>query len=240
MPRNQIYMEKINKSFFMKVLKNKKSSIRKLGSIESVECTEKTIRRSLNQGRINPVYLEQIAEYLDVDPRYLSGEIFKGSANFSKVLPPENFPYFKKIQDEQNKKPIKELLEQLFSLFDINYAQFEVLDFERQYEIQHDLFEAIIPIISKHFSEDGWGRKGIPLISRIIFELESYRDDYYENIYADTTLRKKYQDNPPDGISRKDILSMSPEELLELDNYLDSKNTKPLGEEDPFIKKYGI
>lgn len=247
MPKNQIYKETIDRDIFIGVLKYKGISIRKLDDVKSIECTERTIRRSLHDNKMTPKFLDQIAKYLDIDPRYLSGELHRKARSVTnqllreqwlRRLNPHDYPYFRKVQDDQRMKPIKELLESMFSLFDISYTQFESLEFEKQYELQHEIFDSIIPIIKKYFVENGYGQKALVDLNKIVFDLESHRDDYYESIYADTILREKFAENPPYGYTRKKILSMSPEELIGLDLLEQSKNEEQSEFEKKLFEKY--
>ena len=49
-------------------------------------------------------------------------------------------------------------------------------------------------------------------------------------------LRKKYMDNPPEGMSSRDIRRMSEEELLDMDYFLnDDELDDGLGEEGFYI-----
>ena len=75
MPKGPVKREKINKDVFKKILKIKKSTIPKLGEELSIECSEKTIRRSLGKGEMRKQYLHQIAKFLDVDYDLLTGDM---------------------------------------------------------------------------------------------------------------------------------------------------------------------
>ena len=92
----------------MSIVKECGSSIIKLGKCEKIDCTERTIRRSLNEGKMTPCFLDQIAKYLDVDPRLLSGELHKQAEsyddNFLKTislaqLKAEKHPYYKECRN---------------------------------------------------------------------------------------------------------------------------------------------
>lgn len=247
MPKNLIHKETIDKNVFMEVIKYKGVSIRKLGDVESIDCTERTIRRSLNENKMTPIFLDQIAKHLDIDPRYLSGELHRKARSFTnkvlkeqwlKRLEPHNYPYFRKVQDNQHMKPIKDILESMFSLFDISYNQFESLEFEKQYKLQHELFNSIISVIMKYFDKDGYGQKGLPNVDKIVFDLENSSDHYYESLYADTILREQLAENPPPGITRKIILSMTPEELIEIDLCKQSKSEESSEFEKKLHEKY--
>ena len=228
MPKGTIYKIPVNKAVFMSVVKACGSSIIKLGECGDIDCTERTIRRSLNEGKMTPSFLDQIARHIDVDSRLLSGELHKQADSYSDdflrsmclaQLRPEKYPYFRKRKFDLNKQPIGELLEQILALFEISFSQFESLDFESQYLLQHDLFDALVPVIRKHFKVDAYGRNDMPDLEKIVYELENYRDDYYLHLHAEEVLRKKFLENPPPGKSKAEIRRMDAESLIALDMY---------------------
>lgn len=226
MPRGKILKIPVDKSVFMSIVKECGSSIIKLGKCEKIDCTERTIRRSLNEGKMTPCFLDQIAKYLDVDPRLLSGELHKQAEsyddNFLKTislaqLKAEKHPYYRKRKADLNKQPFEKLLEHILSLFDISISQFEKMDFESQYLLQHDLLNALVPVIRNHFKMDAYGRNDMPELERIIYELENFRDDHYMHLYAEEVLRNKFLEHPPVGITKASIRKMDAEELIALD-----------------------
>ena len=91
------------------------------------------------------------------------------------------------------------------------------MDFEAKYLLQHDLLDALAPVIRKHFAADAFGRTDMPNLEKVISDLENYREDYYRNLYAETVLRKRYSEKPPQGKTKEDILSMSTDALIALD-----------------------
>lgn len=48
-------------------------------------------------------------------------------------------------------------------------------------------------------------------------------------------LRKKYTDNPPEGLTSMDIRSMSDEELLDMDYFMNEELDDDFGEEGFYI-----
>lgn len=232
MPKGPIHKVPVCKKMFMKIVKDCGSSILQLGQNEEIECTERTIRRSLNEGKMTPCYLEQIARYLNVDTRLLSGELHKKEAKFWKndfirqihlsYLTVENYPYFGKRKDDLNKQlSINGLLERILSLYLISFSQFEEMDFESQYELQYEMFSVLIPVIRKHFNVDAYGREDMPELERIIYDLEGYKENHDLHIYAEEVLRPKYLMNPPCGKQREEIERMSIDALIDLDMSLD-------------------
>lgn len=233
MPKNVVKIKPVNKEIFFRIIKEKGSSIRKLGNTEGIDCSEKTIRRELNtRGGLREQYLDQIARYLDVDSRLLSGELVKKAFSttdksmknlyLSPMAHIEDYPYFREEQDRLRKEHIDETLKRILSLFEVSYEQFKAKTFEEQYDFQHDLLSAILPVMYKHFDRDGYGDTGRISFESIIVSLEYYRDDYYEREYADTTLREKFMQSLPEGYTPKQIKKMSSDELIGLDMYLQS------------------
>ena len=108
MPKGKINKIPVDKAIFMTIVRECGSSIIKLGKLSEVEenaCTERTIRRALNNGEMTPRFLNQIARFLDVDPRLLSGELHKRANSYSDEflrslyiaqLKVENYPYYRK------------------------------------------------------------------------------------------------------------------------------------------------
>lgn len=191
MPKGIIKKNDVVEQIFKAVVYECGSSIRKLGACDEIECTERTIRRSLKEGKMTPRFLDQIAKHLDVDSRLLSGELHKKADSYSDEvlrsiymaqLKAKNYPYYRKRKSDLNKHPIDELLEQILALFEISFSQFEELDFEAQYYLQHDLLDALVPVIRKHFKVDAYGRRDMPDLERILCELENFRDDHYLGI----------------------------------------------------------
>lgn len=227
MPKGHVKTEDVNKTVFMRILKLKNVSIRQLDAEPHIECSDKTIRRSLNNGQMRMNYIEQIAEFLDVDSRLLTGELVKKAflttdPNLKKLyMSPlthiDDFPYFRSEQAKLRNEAIDEVLKRILSLFEISYKQFQLKDFEDQYTFQHDLFCAILPVIYKHFEKDGYGNSDMNNCYNIIADLESYHESIEEQHYADTILREYFLKNIPSEYTKDMIKKMSPAELIALD-----------------------
>ena len=238
MPKNVCKTIPVHKTVFLYILKLKKSSIRKLGEVQEIKCSEKTIRRELNNGGLREQYIEQIAKYLNVDSRLLTGELVQNAftttdKEWKKIyLQPlshiEDFPYFRAEQERLRREHISETLRRILSLFEISYDQFEAKNFEEQYEFQHDLFTAILPVILKHYDKDGYGNTDGWMMQKIIYDLEGYRDDYYASQYADTVVRKRLMDKPPKGYTKYQIKKMSPDDIISLALYLQNEQNSSI------------
>ena len=218
----------IDKAIFKKILKLKGYKMKNLYEIiqtldSDYICSDRTLKRSLDNGTIRYVYLNKIAKKINVDPRFLSGYIYKYNSKYSTrninyyYRDIDKFPYSREAYDKIRQQDIKAHLSCIFALFEISYEQFERLDFETQYNLQHDLFKTISTILGRYFKVDALGNKEMYGLEQILIDLESCRETYYEHQYADTTLRERFSANPPDGYSRDDIKNMTPDELITLD-----------------------
>jgi hypothetical protein len=174
--------------------------------------------------------LDEIAKHLNVDPRLLSGELYEDAYSYKddslrtlylSQLTIERYPYYRKRCIDLNQHPITDFLERLLSLFEISMSQYDDMDFEAQYLFQHDLFEAIVPIIMKHFAVDAYGRSDMPNLERIISDLENFRESHYIQLYADKVLRKKFLANPPHGITKSEIRRTDADSLMVLNSTSD-------------------
>lgn len=257
MPRNKVQTVPINKKVFQYILKEKNSSIRKLGAAQEIAFTEKTIRRALNNGEMRPELVKQIAIYLNIDSTLLTGEMVKKAFSAkNKVfrnlyLSPLNhlddFPYFR--EEQRDLLTVKqdglfetggmaETMKRLLSLFEVSFSQFEKMTFDQQYDFQYELFNAMIPIIRKHFKEDAYGNTDGYSFESIINDLENYKENHDELEYADTILRQRYIAHPPKGLTIEKIKKMSKEELLNFDINLQMEENYDPDYKSPFEEKY--
>ena len=120
MPKGPVKREKINKDVFKKILKIKKSTIPKLGEELSIECSEKTIRRSLGKGEMRKQYLHQIAKFLDVDYDLLTGDMVAMAFQtkdpvikkvcLSPLTHVEDYPYISEDESRMRREKIDETL----------------------------------------------------------------------------------------------------------------------------------
>ena len=154
----------VNKQRFLKVLKLRNCSIRKLGeAYEQIERTEKTIRRYLNIGEMPPDLLDKIAKYLNVHPDYLSG-VYDDAADciedkylraLSKsFIKPEKYPYLLKAKSEIE---FTSYFENLLTMNDISLEQFNTLPPEERGLFRQEMVVAILGVITKHFTTDSLG-----------------------------------------------------------------------------------
>ncbi len=226
MPKNKVKTIPVNKEVFTQILKMKNSSIRKLGASDEIPVTEKTIRRALNNGEMRPELVKQIAKHLNVESDLLTGEMLKGNYHVSPLNYLDRFPYFRTEQRElltetqdglSQTGGMQETIRRLLSLFDISYDQYKKLSEYDQCSFLLESCTTMLPVIKKYFSEDDSGRNyGYPF-EKTIHDLEDQRERIEEMEYIDTVRRQEYLENPPKGLTKKEIKTMTREELYDYD-----------------------
>lgn len=232
----------IEKDFFMQVIKEKKSSIRKLGRNEKIINSERTIRRALNAGEMSRVLLNNISKELDVYPAFLSGEIYLSICSIKddvirhaalSSLKINNYPYFMKEKDGYQ---INYFLKNVLMLYDISLAQYEHFPFERKIEFLRALDTAIVPIIDHFFIQDAYGNAGIPNLQLNSIHIDQYEEEHYMNIWLQQR-KEEFISHPPKWRTSKDIEKMSLSEIQALDIELQTGDFVH-DDYDPFAEKY--
>lgn len=237
MPKNRVETKRVNKKIFLKILKLRGLSIRKLGEVEQslISASEKTIRRQLNEGRMRPLYIKEIAKYLNVDSRILTGELFyKINDDYiceMLIKRLDEYPYFREEREAYIREDIGKMIAIVLSIFNRAYSQFEKKDKMKQFIFQEEFFSAIWPVVKKHFELDGFGNKKNLEEEWVFYALENAKETYLIELDADTRLRKQFFNNPPRGYTREAIRAMTPSQLIEIDLLLQKS-----GEETDFEK----
>lgn len=242
--KKEVATRPVDKKVFMKVVSAKGTSIRVLGNVDQtqISASDKTIRRALNKGRMRPIYVDEIAKYLDVDPRVLTGDIYKEYSFFS-FDPLEHltlYPYSREQEDKYRIESSREIVSRILSTFNRSYVQLESLDLLKQYEFQEELFEALADIVIKHFPQNLFGQKGSNEDLAILFDLANERDEEISLRDADTVTRKEFIDNPPIGYTPEQIIKMTREQIYSLKENELTKEwfTKKSSLEEEYEKKF--
>ena len=241
----------------MYILTKKNSSIRKLGAVNEISFTEKTIRRALNNGAMRPELVKQIAIYLNIDSTLLTGEMVKKAFSarndiyrkmyLSPLKHLNDYPYFREEQRELltvrqdglfEAGGMSETIKRILVLFEVSYTQFEKMTFEQQYNFQYDLFNAMIPVVKKHFKEDAYGHKDDYYFESILIDLDVYKEWHDDMEYSDKDLRQSYMENPPKGLTKEKVKKMSKEELFNFEVNLQMEENEDTEFEDPFATIY--
>ena len=189
MPKGKVATVPVDKDFFIAVVKARKSSLRRLGSIETpnVCCSEKTLRLALNNGGIRLQYAEQIARELDVDRDFLLGTpgvVPKKILDAGKDVKiryasakAKHHPHFSSIE-RASLETWDNTLKGFLTAFRISYdRQYLPLDTKQKYEFQWDMIDALIGVMEKHFPEDAYGNRRRNKYYALLAELESWYEE---------------------------------------------------------------
>ncbi len=172
---------------------------------------------------MRPKYISVIAEYLDVDPRLLTGEIvswdydtqndlwqYSFSAMLNRI---EDYPFIREKMEKIQRQKTEEYITNLLGVFSISYTQFKQLSEEAHYIFLHELFGSIETVILKTFDQDCYGDKSMIMCHWPIEQLESAHDDYLLSM----SIKEEYVRKPPKGFSAEDIRKMTSWELIKFD-----------------------
>lgn len=182
----------IDRKCFEEALKLRNSSIRKLGAVtDGVGWSEKTIRRALIDGQISPELLDDIAQHLDVDPEYLSGNYHRNGEKYDDPyiralalynLNAARYPYLLKQQRDKidNHFLYDRYLENIFIIHNLSLKQFNNLSFETKKKLQLELEDSICRVLTKYFDKDAFGKELYPDIYKLHNDIDNYEPDFKE------------------------------------------------------------
>lgn len=152
----------INYDRFMLTIKEKGTSIRKLGKERVIDRDEKTIRRYLAAKEMPPELLDRIARFIDVEPAYLAGEYdayyervkdsSKNPAELYRLLTDSSrYPYYSKVRKEID---YKDYLRQTLATQNITEDQYIQLSADDRIRFQFKMAKAVDSVIRQYFSKD--------------------------------------------------------------------------------------
>ena len=190
MPRGEVDKIPVDKTIFMAIVKARGTSLRKLGGFDmpDVSCSDKTLRRALDDGWIRPIYAEQIARELNVDRDFLLGDPgvitkrildaeddIKTRYVYSKL---NRYPHFSSIERDSLGSWEDKTLRSILTTFGINYdRQYVTMSLDEKYKLQKDIVNALSDVLYKRFPEDAYGNKSRYRHSILLGELECWYED---------------------------------------------------------------
>lgn len=221
---------KVNKDIFFKIINLKNYSVVKLG--KAGICNEKTIRRSLNAGKMSTKFFNPIAELINVDPKFLSGEIVYSLVRLRNVsyddlseneknkflsIYLDKFTYFRKVKEDSIKLDNDEIFTSILSVFDVDYKkQIQSLNFDTYIEFLKDFYYEIGDVIKKYVQVDAYGKDFTVEFYKIINDIENFQENHYIEQYVEEELRPGLLENLPGGYSYMQIKNMPAFDLWEL------------------------
>lgn len=220
---NTLIYTAINKEIFRKVMHEKKWSIRRCE--REYICSEKTIRNALKTSRIKKSLLTTLSQKMDVDVKYLTGEVFE---NEFEIVSEKNiqlyiekikyYPYERGSFDKLKDSPLSEIENQIVTMLDIEYNQFSDLLPSQKKGLLIDFLNTIKSIRYRYFSDDDeYYLNNKSKHDYFISEIEEYYDfEEPELVYADKKIRTDFLNNPPIGYTKYKITSMTRKEILQL------------------------
>lgn len=207
---------KINKEIFESIIHIRGEHISTLGDPNREKlCSTRCLHDSLKKGIIKESYLTAIAKEINVDRRYLSGEIYEKRYNstsldyyLSKI---NEYPY---DREENEKRKIQyqiNFLDTILANFNLSYFDYDSLDSSKQSYFYAELLTNISTTLQKYFKIDD---NAIDGINYLIQECQM-------SAFVTETVLPLYLESPPDGYTEDDIESMDHIELYNLYMFLE-------------------
>lgn len=198
---------RINRARFDEALKLRGSSIRKLGqAYNEIGRDEKSIRRYLREGFPTDI-LDLIGKYLDVEPAYLSGKYDQEIEKIKnpdlrgilkRQLRPNKFPYL--MAQTRQQGFYDRYFESILTIHGISGRQFYALTPGQQKQLRLDMEAAITHVISKFFTEDAKGQRGLPDLGYLYALIDNYDPDepeQFDDVYVDMDDNDPFEDKYP-------------------------------------------
>lgn len=249
MPKNKVQTTPVNKDIFIKIVKKTGFSLRKLDQkkIDNSEylCSERTLRRGLDNNQLRPADLDKIARFLNLDPAYLSGDYYKKSLRYRNrpiddyVNDCFKYPYYARNYNKIFSTNRYEALSNLLQLFNLSFVQYNELPFNSQMKLQEDLYKSIYKIFSSYFDVDSKRRDGYTTLDEILFYIQDEMDEQPLITICDTEIRQEYIKNPPEGYTSEQFITMPAYKIKQIletppdDFWTETSLT------DPFADMYG-
>ena len=244
MPKGNLKNTKpFSEEIFKKILKEKKYTIEEFA--QEVGIGTRTLGRAMKSSVIKAEFFEIIAKQLDICPSILAGTyppLKKGSLTLNNINF-SSFPY--QMGWYEGTEYYLDRLKDLLGLFDVSYDDIEAMDIDDRFDMFVEIANAIGLIADKYFNarthirylskdHEKYDYSGLELLLDV---LENERINCYMQLHANTVLREELIKKKPKGYTKKQILRMSPDELIGLDLYLREQET---GKHDKFKSKYLI
>lgn len=181
----------VSKKVFMSTVKCKVGSLRKLGKEfcdseevdENLKRSERSIRAMLNKGEMRADVLDAIGRFIDVEPRYLSGEMIREV--WQSKLPkdvrwaiihgmtPDRYPYGAYDTREASMR----YLEDLLALHGVSRTKYKELGPMVQLDFASEIEDAIVPVIFKYFYQHEDPLTAFSNLDQLSVEIDLARDN---------------------------------------------------------------
>lgn len=213
----KIKRTKLNEEIFKAVLKCRGECITSLGNPERKDhpCSVRCLHDSLKKGEIKDSFLTDIAKLINVDKRFLSGELYNSRYKHTSLdyyLSQINqYPYAREeLEKVKIQYPIN-ILDTVLVNFNLNIDQFDSLSIGVQNALYGELLSGIRDTLVKYMPVDDITLNGWDFLIQ----------DCFMSAEVHNKILPKFLHELPDGYSPEDIESMDDIELYHLYMFLE-------------------
>lgn len=145
---------------------------------ERLRRSERALRNALKKGKMRKDVFDALARFIDIDPDYLSGKLFRdikalnvpGSVKRALIvgMTPEKYRYGMRDTKDAGARYFEDIL----SLHGISLTQLRQLGRRRELELALAIEHAIVPVLSSFFEVDAAGEDLYPEIWRLAAQIE--------------------------------------------------------------------
>lgn len=194
---------KIKRERFKEAMAYSKHTIKELGNKKIAGRSEKTIGRYLKSEEMPYEVLDKIAEYIDVNPDFITGKFdasedleIKTRRRMQSFVKPQKFPYAMK---NLNKATVDQYYSSVFRIHDISMKHFISMTPEIRFQLQYDIEDALISVLKEYFGKESEGRLNVDCLKSQIelveADYERFGLDYWtEPDYAHKVNDKEAED----------------------------------------------
>lgn len=150
---------------------------------ERLRRTERALRTAFKKGVMRRDVFEALAKFINVNPDYLSGRLFKNVRALSLPEPvkeaiiasmtPDKYPY-----GVRNTKEASDMyLEDILALHGISPDQLKLLGKSRELDLALQIEYAVVPILCSFFNENAKGEDLYPAVWELSAQIENAKDE---------------------------------------------------------------
>ncbi len=207
---------RIDKEIFESIIHIKGEHISTLGDPSREKlCSTRCLHDSLKKGIIKESYLSAIAKEINVDKRYLSGEIYERRYSntpleyyLSKI---DEYPYNREENEKQRIQYRINFLDTILANFNLSYFDYDSLKSSEQSNFFAKLLLNILNTLQEYFKIDDDTYNGFNYLIQ----------DCQMSAFVTETVLPLYLESPPDGYTQDDIESMTDIEVYNLYMFLE-------------------
>ena len=175
--RKNVELVPINKRRFMQALAYNGFTIKSLGASHDISISESSIGKYLRRGGFPKTKLEEVSEFLNVEPAFIKGEYDIKGVDDPEVfrildshIRPEKHPYIRKAAEDIT---LEEYYRVILEKHEVPFSVFKEMPAPERLSLQHEIEDALVPVLLRHFDKQ-YHEKICMLDVVVIDDLQEY------------------------------------------------------------------